>query len=270
MNIFCTFAILKFTMMKSRIHFNFFLFIMLLQIISSCSSKKSVIYMQDLEVDEIYSNSYDNYLVKVDDVLKIDILTEKIQTEAIINPATSASNSSKESMIFEGYQVDSEGFINVPSVGIINVNGKTIKEIRENIYKIVKLKGLLLSPLVNVRLLNAHFTIIGEVKSPGKYDYYKNNMNILEAIGIAGDLTINGKRNDIKVIRDLNGKKSILDIDLTNVDFLKSNKYQIISGDIIIVNPNSTRIKNAGIIGNSGTLLSLLSFILSSIIVISN
>ena len=119
-------------------------------------------------------------------------------------------------------------------------------------------------------MLNSYFTILGEVNNPGRYEYVKNNMNILEAIGIAGDLTINGKRVDIKVLRDDGNKKSISSIDLTKSSFLENDNFQIFSGDIIIVNPNSTRIKNAGIIGNSGTLLSLLSFILSSIIVISN
>ena len=95
-------------------------------------------------------------------------------------------------------------------------------------------------------------------------------MNLLEAIGIAGDLTINGKRDDINIIREKNGKLKTFKIDITSTNFISNKNFQVISGDIIIVNPNSTRIKNAGIIGNSGTLLSLLSFILSSIIVISN
>ena len=95
-------------------------------------------------------------------------------------------------------------------------------------------------------------------------------MNILEAIGMAGDLSITGKRNDIKLIRDIKGKKSIYSIDITGKEFLTSDKFQIMSGDIIIINPNTTRIKNAGVIGNSGTLLSLLSFLLTSIIVINN
>ena len=94
-------------------------------------------------------------------------------------------------------------------------------------------------------------------------------MNILKAIGTAGDLKITGKRNDIKLIREFDGNKKIFNIDLTSTKYLNSEYYQIISGDIIIVNPNTTRIKNAGIIGNSGTLLSLLSF-LTSVILITN
>ena len=93
---------------------------------------------------------------------------------------------------------------------------------------------------------------------------------MVEAIGIAGDLNINGNRKKIKVIRDTRGKKDIYFIDLTSDNILSNKNFQIFSGDIIIVDPNYNKIKSAGIIGNSGTLLSLLSFILSSVIVISN
>ena len=83
-------------------------------------------------------------------------------------------------------------------------------------------------------------------------------------------MTINGVRNSVKVIRNESDGKKVYEIDLTSINANQSPFFQIFSGDIIIVNPNSARVKNAGIIGNSGTLLSLLSFILSSIIVISN
>jgi len=108
------------------------------------------------------------------------------------------------------------------------------------------------------------------VVKPGRYDYLKNNLNLLEAIGMAGDLTITGNRNDIKLIRRINGEEIISSVDLRSNILLNDKNFQILSGDIIIVNPNSTRVKNAGIIGNSGTLLSLLSFILSTIIVTNN
>ena len=143
-------------------------------------------------------------------------------------------------------------------------------EIRELVSKTIVNKGILSNPVVDVKLLNAHFTVLGEVSRPGKYDFLENNLNILEAIGIAGDLNINGNRKKIKVIRDTRGKKDIYFIDLTSDNILSNKNFQIFSGDIIIVDPNYNKIKSAGIIGNSGTLLSLLSFILSSVIVISN
>ena len=127
-----------------------------------------------------------------------------------------------------------------------------------------------MNPKIDIKLVNSYFTILGEVKNPGRYDFLQNNLNIIEAVGLAGDLTINGKRNDIRLIRDYHGEKKVFTVDFTNTEFISSDNFQVFSGDIIIINPNTTRVKNAGIIGNSGTLLSLLSFILTSIIVISN
>ena len=129
---------------------------------------------------------------------------------------------------------------------------------------------MLTQTIQNDEVINSYFTILGEVNRPGRYDFIKNNMDIIQAIAMAGDLTINGQRKNIKIIRNYGDKKSVSTIDLTKSDFFTSTNFQIFSGDIIIVDPNSTRVKNAGIIGNSGTLLSLLSFLLSSFIVMNN
>ncbi len=268
MNIFCSFATRKIKLVKKHS-----LFILILVVFSlSCSSKKSILYMQDLQEGKKYSANYEVYRVKVDDILKIEILSESPEASLIFNQKGLNPNTTnnKESLIFEGYQVNSKGRISIPSVGSISVLGKTLEKIREDLYKIIVESGKLIDPNIDVKILNSHFTILGEVQNPGRHDFLKNNLNILEAIGIAGDLTINGKRNDIKIIRDVGNSNVVFSLDLTQTEFLSSNKYQVLSGDIIVVNPNTTKIKNAGIIGNSGTLLSLLSFVLSSIIVISN
>ena len=89
-------------------------------------------------------------------------------------------------------------------------------------------------------------------------------------MGIAGDLTINGKRNDIKIISKRDSEININSIDITSSKLLESKNFQIFPGDVIIVNANSARVKNAGIIGNFGNLLSVLSFLLSTVILISN
>jgi len=251
--------------------FKFAIFVSTVIFTLSCSSEKHIVYLQDINENDSYDFKYSDYKVKVDDILKIDVLSQSPELSAIFNPKGTANNlyNTKESMVFNGYQVDSKGSISFPSLGKIRVINKSVDEIREKISDLIINRGELLSPIVDVKLLNSYFTILGEVNSPGKHDFLENNLNLLEAIGIAGDLTINGKRNDIKLIREINGSKSVTSIDLTRSEFLINQNFQIFSGDIIIVNPNKTRVKNAGIIGNSGTLLSLLSFILSSIIVIS-
>ena len=112
--------------------------------------------------------------------------------------------------------------------------------------------GILTNPIVDIKLLNGHFTILGEVNSPGRYDFLTNNMDILQAIGIAGDTTINAVRTDVKLLRYTdNDKQLITSIDLTNPDFLNNDGFQIFSGDVVIVNPNNRKVKEAGLIEDS-------------------
>lgn len=237
----------------------------------SCSSKKQIIYLQDLDTAVKYDFKYEQYKIKTDDVLKIDIGAKTPEAALLFAPKGQllTYTDTKESLLLNGYQVDFEGYINFPSIGKILVKNLTIEQLKNLLTNKIISNEILLDPYVDVKLLNAYFTILGEVNKPGRYDYMKNNLNLLEAIGMSGDLTINGKRDNIKIIREKFDKKIIYEVDLTS-DMVVKNNFQVFSGDVIIVNPNSTRIKNAGIIGNSGTLVSLLSFILSSIIVISN
>ena len=176
-------------------------------------------------------------------------------------------NQNRESLIFDGYIVDNNGFIEYPQVGKIKADDMTIANLSKIISEKLNENEILTNSIVEIKILNLNFTIIGEVNKPGKYYFDQPRFNIIQAIGKAGDLTINGERKKIKLIRHLDSDFKVYNIDLTSHDFLSSDSFQIVSGDIIIVNPNSSRVKNAGIIGNSGTLLSLLSFILSTIIV---
>ena len=176
----------------------------------------------------------------------------------------------RESQIIDGYLVNNDGFINFPQVGYVKLEGLTIEAAEKVIKQNLLEKEILTRTNLSVKVLNWSFTVIGEVKNPGRYYFDEPELNIIEAIGMAGDLTINGKRKGVKLIR-LDDKKYITHvIDLTNSDFINQEIFQIFPGDIIIVNPNYNKVKNAGIIGNSGTLISLLSFLLSSLIVINN
>lgn len=247
-----------------------FIFIISLIFTLSCSSKKNILYIQnsnDIDVDF----AYQEYIIQPDDILKIDIGSDNPELITSINPIsvnTGIANN-RELLLYNGYRVDKEGYIDFPNFNRFFVKGLTLSQLTLKFKNEIIEKGIVTNPSVDIKILNSEFTILGEVNRPGKYDFIENNLNIFEAIGIAGDLTINGERASVKVIRDYNNKKSINEIDLTDINSIYEN-YQIFPGDIILINPNTTRVKNAGIIGNSGTLLSLLSFVLSSIIIINN
>ena len=111
-------------------------------------------------------------------------------------------------------------------------------------------------------------TILGEVKKPGTYTFTEKNITLLQALGLAGDLTIDGNRKNIIVIRESNGERTTTKLDLTSASWLNSPYQNIQPNDVIIVNPNSKKITSAGLIGNISTVLSIASILLSTIILI--
>lgn len=124
-------------------------------------------------------------------------------------------------------------------------------------------------PKVTIRYLNAKFTILGEVRSPGTYTYTEQFITLPQALGYAGDLSINARRDDVMLLREENGNRTVYTVDLTSTDWLNDPSYTIRQNDIIIVNPNDAKVKSAGFIGNSGTVLSIVSFLLTSIVLIT-
>ena len=237
----------------------------------SCSSKRNIVYFQDLSDMQNLSYDFIDHQIKSGDILSISILIDNPENLVSLNnanPNTALKN--RESKIFDGYIVDKNGYIDYPQVGMIKLGDLSIEKAKLLLKDKLSNLKILTNPIIDLKVLNWNFTVIGEVNRPGKYYFDEPNFNFLQALGVAGDLTINGERNNIKLIRKVDNELISFDIDMTKSDFLKQSSFQIFSGDIIIVNPNLSRVKNAGIIGNSGTLVSLLSFLLSSIIIISN
>jgi len=244
--------------------------LLLILVVFSCSSKKDVLLIQNSDELGSYEIVFKDILVNKDDILKIDIKTQLPELDVAFNRINTINPSTIEIYQINGYQVNSEGNITIPVIGSLKVIGLTTTQVSKKIQGLLVEDGQLVNPIVDVKIVNSYFTILGEVNKPGRYNFLKNNINIFQAIGIGGGLTINGKRKNIKLLRSSEGKLKVSEIDITSSDLFLSENFQIIPGDIIIIEPNNARVKNAGLIGNSGTLLSLLSFILSSIIVISN
>ncbi len=253
-----------------RNYFKLLAFLFLLASLS-CSSKKNIVYFQDISDNNNLNFEFVDHKIKPGDILSISILIDNPENLVSLNnanPTTALKN--RESKIFDGYIVDKNGFIEYPQIGNVKLGNLSIEDAKLILKNKLSDLQILTNPIIDLKVLNWNFTIIGEVNRPGKYYFDEPNFNFLQAIGVAGDLTINGQRDKIKLIRNIDGNLKSFDIDLTKSDFINQISFQIFSGDIIVINPNLSRVKNAGIIGNSGTLVSLLSFLLSSIIIISS
>lgn len=232
---------------------------------SNCASKRDILYLQDANNYPETPIAYTNALLQTNDVLRIQVSALVPEMAIPYNRPTAQGGAMNPQMLsLEGYLVDSDLTINFPVLGVISVANKTPVELGAEIKKRLEEGNHLKDPVVDVRLVNAKITVLGEVNSPGTFVFTEPNINILQALGYAGDLNINGRRDDVIVIRELEGVRRITHIDLTNSDYLDSEFNYIKPNDVIIVNPNEPKVKSSGFIGNPAALLGVLSFLIST------
>lgn len=239
--------------------------------LTSCVSRKEILYLNDLKASDSANFQWSDVIVQPNDILSVKITADDMQLAMPYNlsPVIGAQqNINGAQLLLQGYLVSNEGEINIPVLGTILVKGLTYTQIEEKIQKELTEKQLLKNPVVVCRIVNAKVTILGEVRSPGTYTFYENNLTILQALGLAGDLNITGVRKKIKVVRMENNQQLVGEIDLTQKDWMNSPFYFIKPNDVIVVDPNTAKVKSAGIIGNAGTLLGTISVILSSFLII--
>jgi polysaccharide export outer membrane protein len=248
-----------------------FLTLLALILFQSCVSKKEMLYLQDLESFNNSEVTYNNHTLQVDDILKITVSALMPEAAIPYNNITAGSvvANNIDVMRLDGYLVSQNSTINFPVLGELSVKEKTTQDLENDIKKLLIDGGYLINPNVTVRLLNAKVTILGEVKMPGTFSFTENNISLLQALGLAGDLTINGSREDVVVLRRVDGVQATTRINLTSADFL-SGPYQMVKpNDVIVVNPNSAKVKTAGYVGNVSTILGITSLLLSSIILLT-
>ena len=163
----------------------------------------------------------------------------------------------------QGYLVGTDGYIVLPILGRILVANKTIASVEKELIRILEKDQHLISPSVSVRLLNAKVTILGEVNRPGTYNFTEQFISIPQALGYAGDLTIQGKRTDIILVREQEGTRTSSRIDLTTTNWMNNPEYRVMPNDVIVVNPNITKVKSSGIVGNASIVMSIVTTLLS-------
>jgi len=214
-----------------------------LVVLSSCASRKDVVYFQDTGNFETLVN--DNNFVskfKVDDLVSIHVSSLNPEASAPFNLFRGSSEGGFNAEQID-YLVDQAGEIDFPVVG--------------------KLK-----PIINIRLRNFTVTVLGEVLRPGTYAVNGEQITILEALGLAGDLTLRGVRNNVLVIRDFNGTKVYSRVDLTSKDIIKSPVFYLTQNDVVYVEPNKSGIKETSLDGRASIYLSIASVLITSTVIL--
>ena len=244
--------------MKKIISFAF-----LLLVLTSCSTKKDILYFQDIKDKPETEIIYTQNKIQVNDNLMITVTALNPDSALPFNAtfyngaAAGAAANSQYVMNLNGYLVNADGNISMPILGNIQVLGKTTNEVEDLIEKILIEQGQLTNPTVMARVTNGKITILGAIGSPGTYPYLEQNITLLQAIGYAGDLSMAGKRNNILIIREKDGKRTYGNIDMRKTDWFKSEYYYIKPNDIIYVYPNGPMVHSAGYISNYTGLISL-------------
>lgn len=243
---------------------NSFLLLLLTFFLFSCGSRKKIVYLQDIDNAKNYDASV-TYEPKLqpDDLLSIIISAENPEITVPFNlPAIQGNyevNNNQNGI--KTYLIDNQGNIDFPVVGQIGLGGLTRTEAHAKITKLVS--EYIKNPGVNLRILNYKVSVIGEVVKPGTYTIPSERITVLEALTMAGDLSIYGKRENILVIHEADGKKTYTRVDITKADVLNSPAYYLAQNDIVVVEPNRTKI-NASVVGpNTTVILSGLTVLIS-------
>jgi polysaccharide biosynthesis/export protein len=222
-------------------------YLFIFSIMFSCASSRKAVYFNNIQTSEFAgSNPSLEPVVQPNDLLSISVTSLNAQASEVFNAmnsssrgTTSAASTTSQAI---GYLVDTEGNIKFPFLGNIKAAGLTKKALQEEIKQEIVKRKLLVDPIVDIRYLNYKVSVLGEVAHPSLLTVPNEKITLLEALGLAGDLTIYARRDNVLLIREEEGKKKLVRLNLTSSDLFTSPYYYLKSNDIIYVEPNKSKI----------------------------
>lgn len=239
--------------------------------LNSCGSRKNMVYLQPDSTQ--ISTLYEQYIPKIqpNDILTIVVSAADPRVTTPFNPMSSMStggiSQTSEMALRPTYTVDNNGEIILPMLGKVKVAGLTrveaIEKIRSELGQYIK------DPGVNINFNNFRVSILGEVARPGSFIMPTERVTVLEALGMAGDLTIRGVRENVMLIREVDGQKTIHRLDLTKQNTLNSPYYYLAQNDVIYVEPNKAQINNSKLGSNTSVIISIAGLLITVISVLT-
>lgn len=248
-----------------------FLFFFVAAALAGCTSYKNVPYMQDIGTvnNSVQTQPLYDARIMPKDLLSITVNTTDPKTSAPFNLTVQTSinaaynTSTTTQAALQQYLVNNEGEIDFPVIGRIKVGGLTKNEAEDLIREQLK-PYLKETPIVTVRMANYKIAVLGEVAHPGSFTISNEKVNVLEALAMAGDMTVYGLRTNVKLIReDADGRRSIHELDLTKSDLVLSPYYYLKQNDILYVTPNQTKARSSDIGTTTTTWISATSIMVS-------
>ena len=244
------FVLTLFKMMKNLIYY-----LILLLTMFSCKPKENMVYMEkEKNIAESKINQAVFYGAHIQSGDVLDIKVTAFDENAVrpfnlysMNNSTSTGqvNGQTAQLAPQGYLVDNEGFIYFPVLGKLYIKGMTLAQLRADLEK--RLLAYLTDPLVSIKQLNFNITVLGEVKKPGQYTNPSDKITVLQALGLAGDMTDYGNRTNVKLIREIDGVSKTYTIDFTNKNITNSPYYYMQQNDVLYIEPDLIKKKTANI-----------------------
>lgn len=244
---------------------------LMLTIFSSCGSRKNMVYLQPDST--LIDTQYEQYIPRIqpNDILTIVVTAADPKVTAPFNPVSTMTTGSMTQQVDMAlrptYTVSNEGDIILPMLGKLHVANLTrvqaIEKIRTELSQYIK------DPGVNMNFNNFRVSVLGEVAHPGSFILPTERVTVLEALGLAGDMTIRGVRDNVMLIREKDGKKTTHRLDLTKQNTLNSPYYYLAQNDVIYVEPNKSQINNSKLGANSNIIISIASLLITVISVLT-
>ena len=247
-------------------------------VFASCTSYKTVPYMLNSEDVNLDSSAvlYEARIMPKDE-LTITVNSPEnsdavVPFNLVASPALGQGRMTLTTQpTLQTFLVTNEGTINFPVLGTLHVKGLTVNELENMIASQIEGKYLKSRPVVTVRLSNYKISVLGEVNSPGTYTVPSEKVSIYGALAMAKDMTIYGRRDNVKLIReDSTGKKSIHELDLNDANIIKSPYFYLQQNDVLYVTPNKTKAKNSDIGSSTSYWVSSISILVSIASLVTN
>lgn len=251
---------------------------LLVFLVFSCKPREELVYYQNID-GLASSEKLNSYEIKIqpDDLLMIIVAADDPESALPFNLTTisvpSVYNSNATTMMasrgqesIQSYLVDASGSIDFPVLGKLQVGGLSRSELMRLLE--TRISKYIKNPIINIRLMNFKVSVQGEVTMPGTYPISSDRITLIEAISMAKDLTIYGRRDNVLIIRETNGVKSYNRVDITKADFIHSPFYYLAQNDVVYVEPSKTRINGAAVGANTGVIISVTSLLITVITLI--
>ena len=231
--------------MKKQLTPPFLILIIAAAMLSSCNSYKRLTYLQDIATtnDTTFEKNKDAYHLQAADILYVRLVTGEEEIDKLFNPlfmqgSGNMSQMRAENLYIMGFEVSDSGYIELPVLDKIQVAGLTVEEARAKIKDLAY--DYLKNPQVIVKMHTFQFSILGEVSNPGMIEYGAYELNLMEALALGGDITYNGNRENILILRPQGDKYKAFRVDITNQNIVGTEQFFIQPNDIIYVEPLRT------------------------------